>query len=342
MKILNSLVSVFAFISVAIVTVSAHADENAIEYVERKTAEVLKIDRRQVDEWIEGRSSIAVVGAATLESDDASEIIGKRHQLAQIAIMNAKLRLSEKLGAILNASETMEMKGVADGKKEKATITTRSKIEFLSKHQILGTAVLLQGESYLNGEYVMAVSIVWSPELQKSAQTALVGNGMTATAEPGKYSLEEWIKTKINPALVVGPRQFVDDKGVRHFIGFASMPAAKLPTNVRAKGVIISRKGIQSACFALRSDVETQSLAENILKQTAVDDMEETEVSSTLNESICQRFHGAVPPVNALFENENGVDFIEVTHPLFPDIKMVVYACELIGDIPGINKKSKK
>ena len=195
-----------AAFAISVLAVSAFA-ENALEYVERKTAEALKIDQAQVGEWVKDRGLIAVVGIAALENKTAEEILGKRHELAEIAIMDAKLKLAEKLGFSLSAEEQRHLWGVSDSKRDVAGITTTSKIQFLAKHQILGATVLLQSESNLDGEYLMAVSLVWSKGLQRSAATVMSGSGAAAKSAPGKYSLKEWMKKNIDPAIAVGPRQ---------------------------------------------------------------------------------------------------------------------------------------
>ena len=88
--------------AMSVLAFSAFA-ENALEYVERHTAEVLKIDRAQVGEWNREKGWIAVVGIAALENKKPDEIIAKRHELAEVAIMDAKLKLAEKLGFSLGA-----------------------------------------------------------------------------------------------------------------------------------------------------------------------------------------------------------------------------------------------
>ena len=143
-----------AAFAISVLAVSAFA-ENALEYVERKTAEALKIDQAQVGEWVKDRGLIAVVGIAALENKTAEEILGKRHELAEIAIMDAKLKFAEKLGFSLIAEEQRHLWGVSDSKRDVAGITTTSKIQFLAKHQILGATVLLQSESNLDGEYLL-------------------------------------------------------------------------------------------------------------------------------------------------------------------------------------------
>ena len=310
-------------VAVAMLVFSAKA-ENALEFVERRTAEILKIDRDQVGEWNREKGWIAVVGLAGLENKSANEIIAKRHELAEIALMDAKLKLAEKLGFSLSAEEKRHLWG--DSEKDEAGITTSSKVQFLAKHQILGATVLLQSESNLDGEYLMAVSLVWSKGLQRSAQTIMSGSGKAVPATPGKYSLKDWLGKKIDPALVVGPRQYVDNKGVRHFIGLVSLPYD--PTKQLVLERTLHVKGVATVAWALRSDVETSSVSETILNQTSKNDKECADVTSDLTQRIRQRLRSAVPPVEDLFDD----GCIVREHPLFPGSKMLIYACELSGE----------
>ena len=215
-----------------------------------------------------------------------------------------------------------------------AGITTTSRVQFLAQHRILGATVLLQSESNLGGEYLMAVSLVWSKGLQKSAAELMSGHGAAAATPPGKYSLKEWMKKKIDPALVVGPRQYVDNKGKRHFIGIVSMPYDEsAPARQR---VMLERmlqiKGVATVAWSLRSDVETSSVSETMLRQTSVNGKEDTEVTSELTQRIRQRLRSAMPPVNPLFEDIFGDACVYREHPLFPGSKMAIYACELDGE----------
>jgi hypothetical protein len=316
-------------LAMSVLAFSATA-ENALENVERRTAEILKIDRSQVGEWVREKGWIAVVGIAAMENKTPAEIIGKRHELAEIAIMDAKLKLAEKLGFSLSAEEKRHLWGVSDADKDVAGITTTSRVQFLAKHRILGASVLLQSESNLDGEYLMAVSLVWSKGLQKSAAELMSGRGVKSASVPGKYTLKEWLKEKIDPALVVGPRQYVDNKGKRHFIGIVSMPCDKAvpPRQMLTLERVLQIKGKATVAWSLRSDVETSSVSSTMLKQTSVNGKEDAEVTSELTQRIRQRLRSAVPPVRPLF----GDTCIIREHPLFPGSKMVIYACELDGE----------
>lgn len=308
--------------------------ENALENVERRTAEILKIDRSQVGEWVREKGWIAVVGIAALENKTPAEIIGKRHELAEIAIMDAKLKLAEKLGFSLSAEEKRHLWGGSDSDKDVAGIKTTSRVQFLAKHRIYGATVLLQSESNIDGEYLMAVSLVWSMGLQKSAEELMSGRGVASTSRLGKYSLKEWLEKKIDPAIVVGPRQYVDNKGKRHFIGIVSMPYDEAaPARKRLmQERVLQMKGVASVAWSLRSDVETSSVSETMLKQTSVNGKEGAEVTSELTQRIRQRCRSAMPPVNPLFEDIFGDACIYREHPLFPGSKMAIYACELAGE----------
>ncbi len=316
-------------LAMSVLAFSAFA-ENALENVERRTAEILKIKQAQVGEWVKDRGLIAVVGIAALENKTAAEILGKRHELIEVAIMDAKLKLAEKLGFSLSAEEKRHLWGISDSEKEVAGITTSSKVQFLAKHRIYGATILLQSESNLDGEYLMAVSLVWSKGLQKSAETIMSGRGAAKASIPGKYSLKEWLKRNIDVSLVVGPRQYVDNKGKRHFIGIVSMPydeSAPVRQRIMQEGVL-QAKAATTVAWSLRSDVETSSVSETMLKQISVDGKEASEVTSELTQRIRQRFRGATPPVKPLF----GGECIYREHPLFPGSKMAIYACELDGE----------
>lgn len=324
-RLVASVMSVLAFSSLA---------ENALEYVERKTAEALKIDQAQVGEWVKDRGLIAVIGIAAMENKTAEEILGKRHELAEVAIMDAKLKLAEKLGFSLSAEERRHLWGVSDSKTDVAGITTTSKIQFLAKHRILGATVLLQSESNLDGEYLMAVSLVWSKGLQKSAEIIMSGRGEATTSTPGKYSLSEWIKKNVDPVLVVGPRQYVDNMGKRHFIGIVSLPCKKQvsPREQLTLERVLELKGRATVAWSLISDVESSSSSITMLKQSSVDGKEDSEIVSELTQRIRQRFRGVLPPVKPLFEPLYGETSIVREHPLFPGSKMAIYACEFDGD----------
>ena len=319
-----------AILAIVVLAGTASA-EDARESVKRRTAELMKIEQNKVGEWLPEKGFVAVVGVARMQSKIADEIIAKRHELAEVAIMDAKLKLAEVLGVSLFADEMRCLCGSMNEERRESKVSVTSKIQFLAKHRILGALVLIQSESVVDGVYTIAVSLVWSKGLQKSAEALLDGCGKAATVGVGKYSLKDWLEKKIDPAMVVGPRQYVDDKGVRHFIGFVSMPYD--PSKRLALERVLHVKGVATVAWALRSDVETSSVSETILKQTSKNDKECADVTSDLTQRIRQRLRSAVPPVKDLFEDGRSEDgYIVREHPLFPGSKMLIYACELSGE----------
>ena len=95
---------------------------------------------------------------------------------------------------------------------------------------------------------------------------------------------------------------------------------------------MLELKGQASVAWSLRSDVETSSVSETMLKQTSVNGKEDAEVASELTQRIRQRFRGVLPPVKPLFEPLFGDVCIIREHPLFPGAKMAIYACEFDGE----------
>ena len=95
---------------------------------------------------------------------------------------------------------------------------------------------------------------------------------------------------------------------------------------------VLQVKGVASVAWSLRSDVETSSVSNTMLKQTSVNGKEDAEVTSELTQRIRQRVRSAMPPVKPIFEPLFGDTCIYREHPLFPGSKMAIYACELDGE----------
>lgn len=121
-----------------------------------------------------------------------------------------------------------------------------------------GVHVLYQAESYDedDGVYEVACAAVWSPKLQQRAILSLNGK-KNEKSKPGKLSLAEWLRGKAVEndkgvsaiASMVGPRQYTDDKGHQHILGFAACTMPKNPrnrqrekekTNLEAEKIVLS------------------------------------------------------------------------------------------------------
>lgn len=102
--------------------------------------------------------------------------------------------------------------------------------------ELYGINVIYQAESLSeDGSYEIACAAVWSPKLQERALITLNGEKPSeVSSKPGALSLEDWLADKYQTggiAKMVGPRQYVDDKGVQHVIAFA---AREVSANARA------------------------------------------------------------------------------------------------------------
>ena len=249
--------------------------------------------------------------------------------LAKSALLNAKLKLATALGVELSAEEQQNMFNVpaTDNSPEKSVIKTSSAVQFASSHPIMGATVLLQEESLIDGIYKIAVSMVWSEALQKSAVATMCGTPGFKESKKGQKSLGEWIDFQENPYLLIGPRQYLDKDGVRHFLGISAMPVGRNTVLSMKNKRIAEMDAIACAAFSCLADVNTAEAMENIMNQYAdpndLDAIPTSEVQSKLESMVSQKIQGqAISGVGTVFQKE-------IEHPLFPGGRLYVYCAEL-------------
>lgn len=308
---------------------------NVTERVAQRTAEALKMNVNEIGNFDHKKKRIVVTGEATIPMDVSKDKSGawalKRTMLAKSALLNAKLQLVTALSTELTAEEQQSMFNLpADTNSTdsaKSVVKTSSKVQFASSHPVLGATVLLQEESLIGGELKIAVSMVWSEALQKSAVATMCGSDDFTEAKKGKKSLGEWIDSQNNPALMIGPRQYLDKDGVRHFLGVSAFPIGKNTALSMQNKRKAQLDAISIAAFSCLSDIETSEAMENIMEQVSsaddLDAMAEVEVQSKLESMISQKIQGQMlNGVGKVFEKE-------IEHPLFPGGQLYVCCYEL-------------
>lgn len=152
-----------------------------------------------------------------------------------------------------------------------------------------GVNILFQAESYNaeDGAYEIACAAVWSPKLQQRALQALNG-GKPDKSVQGKMSLADWLESKADEdddgycalASMVGPRQYTDDDGNVHILGFA---ACSLPKNARNKQREMEKTDLEAEKIVLSSLYQetsgTQEKHDELLMYAGTDDAQrETDV----------------------------------------------------------------
>lgn len=304
--------------------------------VAERTAEALKINKNEIGNFNHKTGRIIVIGEAELPMDVKNDKSGNwakmRTMLAKSALLNAKLKMATALSFELTAEEQQHMFNMpaTSNSAEKAVIQTSSAVQFASSHPIMGATVLCQEESLISGTYKIAVSMVWSEALQKSAVATMCGTPGFKEAKKGKRSLGEWVEFQENPYLLVGPRQYLDKDGVRHFLGISAMPVGKNTVLSQMNKRSAQMDAIACAAFSCLADVSTAEAMNNVMNQYSdpkdLDAIPTADVQNTLNSEITQKI---------LDQPINGVGMVfqkEIEHPLFPGGRLYVYCAELNAD----------
>lgn len=168
-----------------------------------------------------------------------------------------------------------------------------SEVETLAKMPLYGTTVLMQTESWDadGGRYEVAVALVWSKVLERSARAIATGENFKCKIKDSATSVREWLD-KQNLATFLGPRQYVDNKGNRWFLAATARPMEKKwPSAKRNK-----MKGLaemfakQMAAFCIYGDVESHKKALQIVEERGDG---ETESEYLTAEDIAQKLTAA-------------------------------------------------
>lgn len=306
---------------------------DVVEKCIERTAAALKANKNEIGNFDHNKKRIVVIGEAEMPMDVKGDKSGgwahKRTMLAKSALLNAKLKMATALSFELTAEEQQHMFNMpaTSNTTEKAAIKTSSVVQFASSHPIMGATVLLQEESLIDGIYKIAVSMVWSEALQKSAVATMCGTPGFKEAKKGKKSLGEWVEFQENPYLLIGPRQYLDKDGVRHFLGISAMPVGRNTVLSQQNKRMAQIDAIACAAFSCLSDVNTAEAMNNVMEQYSdpkdLDAIPTAEVQSTLDSKVSQKIEGqAISGVGMVFQKE-------IEHPLFPGGRLYVYCAEL-------------
>lgn len=135
--------------------------------------------------------------------------------------------------------------------------TQSSKVSQIAKMPIYGTTAILQAESWdkSSGEYMVSTVFTWSKALERAVRAIVTGEDFKT--KPGKMPVNQWL-AKQDLATMIGPRQYIDDKGNRWFLGVTCRSVQGLTSvkKTKAKG-LTEMFAKQMAVFSIYSDVES-------------------------------------------------------------------------------------
>ena len=163
-----------------------------------------------------------------------------------------------------------------------------SSVKTLSSMTLVGAFQIAHFESFVDGQYEIAVIKMWSPE-QEQRSLALM-KGIPIKLEPGNLSVKDYIQST-NWASAIGGRKFIDDKGEFYLFGIGATPvkgnsSAQMRT-AKGRAELFAQKEL---AIALKGDVTLSREAKDKLQEiTKADGTTENQVASSFAENISQK-----------------------------------------------------
>ena len=160
---------------------------------------------------------VANASAHCLNPHSDKRFFDLRTECLDIALKNARRKMLE----------SMRMNMSADNSKgEDIAVAGDPSAEMIvsSVNGVLAGAIVVESaESWGNGKYEIAVAAVVAEKLTRDITDRIAGKTVE-NGKPGKYTLGEWLDAQ-NLSIMLGPRTFVDNTGVRHYLGIGAADA---------------------------------------------------------------------------------------------------------------------
>lgn len=224
-----------------------------------------------------------------------------------------------------------ELMKKANQMQEEVKERQESAVTVMAKMPIFGVTVVMQTESFNKdkGKYEVAVLASWSKALEASARAIALGQNLKA--KPGKANVNDWLR-KQDLATMIGPRQYIDDKGDRWYLGITARAYDDdMPSFEQKKAKKIAENfAKQMAVFCVFADVEAGETAKQV---------KETRGNANTKEYTDQVAEDVASKMTQKFEKKTvrGLQRVasdEVVHPITGgQIYVVVY---------GINASAAK
>lgn len=258
--------------------------------IEKQAAELATL-LAQTDEVEAASLRSATVGqrlddlfAAAIKKLD-SEYDKDAHQKeaqARLAELKAKYdEASKEFQALLARAETLKKEVKS---RQESSVTVQAKLP------LFGATVIMQTESWnkATGKYQVAVLVCWSKALEEASRAIVTGGSIKAN--PGNLSVNDWLDNQ-DLATMVGPRQFIDEKGERWFLGVTARPYDdEMNSSARMKYKSLAQTFAQQmAVFSVFADVETQKTAAQALETRVDGDDDYAKEDYAVAESFAQK-----------------------------------------------------
>ena len=186
-----------------------------------------------------------------------------------------------------------ELTEKAEAMQEEVRERQESAVESLARMPLYGSSVIMQTESWDkdSGNYQVAVMLCWSYALERAARATVTGEEFHIKPNPNGKSVQDWLEDQ-NPATMIGPRQYVDAKGNRWFLGVTARAYDDdLSSSARRRNKGIAEMYAQQmAAFCLWADVESYKMAQSALESRGNDEVQRDVVAESYAEKLTQSF----------------------------------------------------
>lgn len=189
------------------------------------------------------------------------------------------------------SKEFAVLKEKADKLQEAVQARQESAVTTMSRMPLYGSTVIMQTESWddATGRYQVAVMITWSKALERAVRAIVTGENFKT--KPGAKSVQQWLRGQ-ELATMVGPRQYVDDKGNRWFLGVTARKYNDEMTSIirmKNKGAT-EQYAKQMAAFCVFADVEAFKNAQQAMEVRGNEKETVDAVAESYAETLTQSF----------------------------------------------------
>ena len=253
--------------------------------------------------WDAKKKRFVQISAESFDCVDPAKVqnvMVQRDMAVKRAVLMAKNEIIQAVKVELDAEDivsSMSSPNMSDDEQKELVervqkMKQSSAAEFYAEMPLFGATCVRQTESWNKGKYQVAVALVWSPALERSARAIITGDKVICKPKENGKDIEAWLES-INPAFMSGPIQFVDADGTRWFIGVSAGAADEDldSLTLRNNRRIADLSAKQMLAFSLWGDVKAheakrQELVTKTLNGTS------TEVAQWLDSTISQSIKG--------------------------------------------------
>lgn len=226
--------------------------------------------------------------AATIKKIDSTYNKDEKDQKLKARLEAAKKQLDDQKYKI------SQLEKKAKALKGSLKRSQSSMVSTMASMPLYGASAIMQTESYDGKRYQVAIAMVWSIALERSARAIVTGEPFKLLPKADGKTIEEWLELQ-NLATLVGPRQFIDKEGRRWFLGICAREYDDDMDEVdREKNKDLAEQFARSVtAFSVMGDVEAYKAArQEIRTYKAGKEPSSTQAVESMEKKLSQTIAG--------------------------------------------------